>query len=123
MSKTWRERLKAAVEADSRSARRISLEAGLGPNFLQQLFKDGKEPGFDKLSAVLGILGSSATLYVAAGIRLTPQAETFLRLALSLDDAQKSVIESAISQIEGAPSETIPLPVAAGASEASDPKD
>lgn len=70
MARDWRERLKERVEADERSMRAISMAAGHGPNFIQQLLKDGKEPGFQKLVDLLSVLGPDAAVYVTTGIRL-----------------------------------------------------
>lgn len=115
----WRARLKEMVEADGRSPRAISISAGLGPNYIQQVLTDKKDAGFDRLQKALAELGSAAALYVTTGIKLTPQAESFLRMALSLDESQKAVIEAAISQIEDPASSTKSSPDQPGAASTS----
>lgn len=85
MDNDWFDRLKTAVEADPRGMRAISVAAGCGPNYLQQAFKDGKRPGTDRLVRILDALGSTSTLYVLGGLRLTPEDEEFLRLVTDLD--------------------------------------
>ncbi|MCP8895316.1 helix-turn-helix domain-containing protein [Shinella daejeonensis] len=103
MIEGWKDRLEEMLKADGRSLRAISLKAGTGPNFLSQMFKDGKDPSFPKLASVLDVLGSTATLYVTSGMKLTPEAEAFIRLALSLDDQGKKVVREALASL-GSPS-------------------
>lgn len=70
MAEGWRERLKERIDQDERSMRALSRAIGHGPNFVQQLLKDGKDPGFQKLADLLSVLGPDATVYVTSGIRL-----------------------------------------------------
>lgn len=105
MIEGWRDRLKEVLDADERSLRAISLKAGHGPNFLSQMFTDGKDPSFPKLAAVLSVLGSGATLYVTSGIKLTPEAEGFIRLATSLDEQGKKVVREALASLGPPPSD------------------
>lgn len=75
----WRERLIAAVDADPRADRAISLAAGLGPNFVNELRNTSKEPGVKhvlKLAAELNV--SLAHLFY--GDDTTAEDEEFLRL-------------------------------------------
>lgn len=58
------------VEADPRSDRAISLAADLGPNYLSQTRSRGSSPVFDKLAAILDVLGEPAALYVMTGVVL-----------------------------------------------------
>ncbi len=90
MNETWIDRLSLAVERDGRSLRRISSEAGLGTNFLQQLFRDRKEPGVEKLLSVLNVLGTSSLLYVLTGREFSRDDEAFLKLVLNMDPALRS---------------------------------
>lgn len=84
MNDDWFPRLLAAIEADGRSKRAISMAAGLGPNFVQQMIKDGKTPGADKLLSILGALGAARTFYVLTGINMSPEDEDLFREFLSL---------------------------------------
>lgn len=99
MDDTWRARLEEVLAADGRSMRAISLAAGFGPNFVQQMLKDRKDPSFPRLARVLSVLGTGATLYVTSGLRLSPEVETFLRIALSLDSAGKQRVQAAIDTL------------------------
>lgn len=63
----------------------ISKEAGHGVNFLQQLFKDGKEPGVEKFLSVLDVLGTASSIYVLTGRDFTKEDEAFIKVALDLD--------------------------------------
>ena len=85
MSETWFDRLQAAVQADGRPLREISLAAKCGVNYLQQIFKDRKEPGVDRLISILNVLGTGSTLYVLTGRTFTREDEEFLSLVLGLD--------------------------------------
>jgi len=91
MDNQWRERLKEVIEADGRSLRAISMAAGYGENYVQQMLKNKKQPSFPRLAKVLSVLGASATLYVTSGLRLTPEAEQFLRLVISKTSTEEFV--------------------------------
>ena len=80
----WIERLQLAVEMDGRSLRKLSLKAGLGPNFLSQLFADQKEPGVNKFLAVLNVLGAESALFVVMGLRFDDADEELVRSVLNL---------------------------------------
>lgn len=88
------------VKADGRSLRAISQAAGYGENYLQQMLKDKKQPSFPRLARVLSVLGSGPALYVTTGMRLTPEALRFLRLALSLDEDSHKTIRGALDALE-----------------------
>jgi lambda repressor-like predicted transcriptional regulator len=105
MTAGWLDRLLIAVERDGRSLRKISSEAGLGPNFLQQMFKDRKEPGVEKLLAVLQVLGTASLLFVLTGRDFTRDDERFLRLVLDMKPAHRSAA-LAFLQTMKAPEET-----------------
>ncbi len=90
MEKEWQKRFEARIEQDGRSARAISLAAGLGPNFVQQMLKTGREPGIDKFLAVLGAMGTSSALYVLTGQDFTEQDAEFLRLVGGMDPEMKA---------------------------------
>lgn len=55
----WRHRLSIALDNTGMSMRGASLKAGLGPNFVQQLLKDGKDPTVGSLIALSRVLGTS----------------------------------------------------------------
>lgn len=84
MIESWFERLKEAINNDGRSLRAISMAAGLSPNYLTQALADGKEPGINKLMAILDSLGAASRSYVLIGQKTTPEDEEFLRLLLAL---------------------------------------
>ena len=86
MNEDWITRLRECVERDGRSMRKLSVEAGLGPNFLQQLFSTRKDPGFGKLARLLNVLGSDAPHYVVSGIRMDREEAEMLRLLRALPE-------------------------------------
>nr|RDS93963.1 transcriptional regulator [Cereibacter sphaeroides f. sp. denitrificans] len=90
MESGWLKRLFEAIEADGRSLREISLKAKCGPNYLQQVTKDGKEPGGDRLARILDVLGRDAAFYVWTGTKLTEEDLEFLRILAGFDPEMKS---------------------------------
>lgn len=82
MDSNWYPRLVAAIEADGRSKREISEAAGFGPNYVQQMIKDGKEPTASKLQSLLAALGTHQMFYVLTGIEVSQDDEAFLRIVL-----------------------------------------
>lgn len=93
ISDEWRNRLKQAIARDGRSLRAISAASGNGQNFLQQVFKDEKDPGFSRMARVLDELGAGAMLYVISGNEMTNEDAEMLRIVLSLP---RSVREEAL---------------------------
>lgn len=89
MKETWLDRLHIALKKDSRSLRAISIEAGCGPNFLQQMIKDGKEPGTDRLARILDVLGRDTSLYVLTGINMTEEDREFLEIITHMNGPVK----------------------------------
>lgn len=81
MSTDWRSRLNEVIKQDGRSLRAISAATeGVGENYLQQMLKDQKDPGFTRLARILANMGPEATVYVTSGLALDP--EEHLRVAL-----------------------------------------
>jgi hypothetical protein len=70
METGWVDRLWTAIKEDGRSERAISLEAGLGVNYLGQTRGRGSSPVSEKLNSVLDVLGKEAALYVMTGVRI-----------------------------------------------------
>lgn len=78
----------AAVDADPRSDRAVSLAAGLGPNFVNQLRNSETEPGIKKILRLAEELNVSlATLFY--GQDTTPEDEEFLSLLKSASAAER----------------------------------
>lgn len=67
ISDAWFERFLRVLEADTRGMRQISIEAGCGINYVQQLVKDRKEPTLSRFVRVLEVLGAASTRYVIEG--------------------------------------------------------
>lgn len=94
MEKNWYSRLLEAIEADPRSLKKISADIGHGVNYIQQMIKDEKEPGSDKLAKLLDTLGQEAALYVMTGVRMTQADLEFLTTFKSLPSAaQRRAVE------------------------------
>lgn len=94
MNSTWTDRLRQAVEEDGRSKRRISLDAGLGPNYIEQTFSRGSSPVQEKLAAILDVLGQEASLFVYTGVRADAQTIQLLNLLSEApEDLRHSTLE------------------------------
>lgn len=66
----WRRRLVEAIKASDKSMRSISLGAGLGPNYIQQLLKDGKEPTIGVFAAIAAELNVSVATLMEGAARV-----------------------------------------------------
>lgn len=92
MKKDWFSRLLKVIEDDGRDMKAISLAAKCGPNYVQQMIKDGKKPGTDRFVRLLGVLGRPASLYVILGAELTAEQEELMGLVFGVpEETQKTV--------------------------------
>lgn len=105
----WRDRLIEAINKDGRSYRALSLEAGLGPNYVNQLLApNSRGPTASALIKLLAVLKVSPT-YIISGSPLTPEHEELLYLATRLSPQGRSnLIEFLRSQINAGPSPAPP---------------
>lgn len=101
MDTAWRQRLIAAIEADGRTLRAISLAAKLGPNFLNQMLERGTSPSIPALVSLCGTLNVSLT-YIFTGADMTPEQEELLRLSAELPNQQKELLIHLARQLRGA---------------------
>ena len=90
MADDWYNRFVKAIQDDGRDLKAISLAAHCGPNYVQQMIKDGKRPGVDKFLAILNVLGSASALYVLTGLEMTAEDEAFFRAVAKLDPELKA---------------------------------
>ncbi len=84
MAETWFDRLEVAIARDGRSYRAISQAAECGPNYLQQMMKDRKEPGVDRFLRIVKVLGTASALYILTGVDFTRADEDFFSAVLDL---------------------------------------
>ena len=115
MSNDWRERLKQAIKDDGRSLRAISAAADkVGENYLQQMLKDEKDPGFSRLSRVLAELGPAATVFVTSGVRLDEPAtiprERMLETLMRMEGVTERRAELAMLALAAEPTPAPPIP-------------
>jgi len=87
----WVNRLLLAAEKDGRSDRAISLAAGLGPNFLNELRNLNKAPTVPKVVALANELNVSLS-YLFSGLDLSRENEELLRLFLSLPEPSRDTL-------------------------------
>lgn len=62
----WRDRLAAKIAETGRSKRDISRAAGLGPNYVSQLFREGRDPTLGSLAAIAAELNVSVSELMGA---------------------------------------------------------
>lgn len=103
MEDGWAERLRAEIERDGRSLRLISQTAGLGPNYVQQMLKDEKEPGADKLARLLDVLGGESALYILTGVRASSDDLAFLRAVERMTPETKRKARELFETLAGGP--------------------
>lgn len=80
----WRIRLMACIEEEGRSLRSISLQAGLGQNYLNQMVSDRKEPGIEVVRRLCDVLNVSVT-YIVTGNELSKLDEELLAILADID--------------------------------------
>jgi transcriptional regulator with XRE-family HTH domain len=76
----WKERLLAAIEADGRSYRAISMAAGLGPNFVNQFRREEKEPAAKHVIMLAKALNMSLSHLFLGNDEVTAEHEELFRL-------------------------------------------
>ena len=103
MDDLWFTRLLEAVTRDGRDMKAISLAAGLGQNYVQQMVKDHKKPKIDSLVKLLQALGRADTLYIITGTKFSGEDRRLLDVAAELDDAGKHALMAAFVALKGAP--------------------
>lgn len=99
MQDGWYNRLLVAVEKDGRSKRDLSKAAGRGVNFVQQLFRNGKEPGADKLASLLDALGPEAALYVMTGLEMSAEDQALLQFLSNYGPEEKKAARAVIEAV------------------------
>lgn len=93
MNEDWFDRLEAAIKADGRDMKTISLAAKCGPNYVQQMLKERKRPGVDKFISIISVLGSAKAFEILTGQRLNADDLEFIRMASLLDpEAKKAAV-------------------------------
>ena len=107
MEKEWFTRLKEVIDSNSKSKRRLSTDAGFGPNWVQQMIKDKKEPGADKLTRLLDQFTRTESLYVMTGLSLTEADLEFLKVVSKLPDGVRSNLGGLLDSLTA--SEDAPL--------------
>lgn len=73
----WRERLAAAVKADGRSMRALSLALGGSEGYVHSILKDEKEPGIERLLALCEVLNVSPA-YILLGLDVSPEGQRLI---------------------------------------------
>jgi transcriptional regulator with XRE-family HTH domain len=99
MQENWFARLEETIQADGRSLRKLSEDAKCGPNFVQQLLKDKKDPRASQLSKLLAALGREAEFYVLTGLRLSQGDLEFVSLVSGLEPGARQDVLSLMQRL------------------------
>lgn len=91
MTDGWRERLLAAIEADGRPHRTISLAAKLGPNFVSELHHTVKDPRIQNVLKLAAELNMSLS-YLFLGTDATPEDEELLKILHGNPDLRRHLV-------------------------------
>jgi hypothetical protein len=86
-----RARLVEAVAQSGKSARAVSLAAGLGPGYIHSITKEGKDPTIDNLISVCEAVPVSF-LYVVFGIDAPPEDIEILQALQENPDTRQGII-------------------------------
>ncbi|AGB71839.1 MULTISPECIES: hypothetical protein [Rhizobium] len=95
MQENWKTRLLRAVDNDGRSDRAISLAAGLGVNFVNELRNTPKDPSIEKVLKLAVELHLSMT-YLFLGRDLSKDDEDLLSVLQSLPEDAKAGLLAAL---------------------------
>lgn len=79
--------------------KRISLDAGLGENYVQQMLKERKKPKINTLVRLLRALGRADTLYIITGTQFSEEDRRLLEVASLLDDDGKRALIGAFAAL------------------------
>lgn len=91
-NRDWLSRLTSAINATDETHRSLSLRAGLGPNYVNQLVNGQKPtPSAEAIIRLCEALNLSLA-YVFAGLELTRETEEVARLYASLGDRQRGAL-------------------------------
>jgi transcriptional regulator with XRE-family HTH domain len=71
----WFGELRAAIDADGRALREISVAAGLGPNYVQQMLKKEQPPKLATLDKLLEVLDAGAAERVRGALPPEPRTK------------------------------------------------
>lgn len=100
LSEGWRIRLEEAARASGKSANAISAAAGLAPNYLHGVLKQGKEPTVERLLRLCEAIPASP-IYILHGHDVQPEDEKILRLLRDNPRARAGILAILASAAEG----------------------
>lgn len=83
------DRLIAVIEASGRDYKDISLAAGLGQNYVQQMIRNRKAPAVTNFMSIMNELGRHNAIYVLMGRKASPEDDRLLELLGSLSQESK----------------------------------
>lgn len=93
MGNQWKAELQKAIAASGMSMRAISRAIGASPNAVSEIWTANKEPGVDKVLAIIDAIGASRTA-ILAGYPMTPETEQLIALLSRMSpEAQQSALQ------------------------------
>ena len=88
MEETWQGRLKRGLKEKGLSQRRVSLDAGMGPGYVNSLIKEGKDPTIDHLLAICRVSGLSLS-WVLFDVEISAETEEIMKLLERVPEAKR----------------------------------
>lgn len=76
---SWKQRLRKAIDADTRSEAAICESAGLSRNYIGSIFRDNREPTVQKLLALCDSLAVSPA-FILVGLDASPETVSLMAL-------------------------------------------
>lgn len=92
MTDEWRERLIEAANKSGRSDRDISLAAGLGPSFMNELRRTDKVPTVKRVLMLAAELNVSLAAVFLGRDDISPQDEEMLALAHQVSPEEREAL-------------------------------
>lgn len=94
-----RQRLKDAIDEAGKSARAVSLAAGLGPGYVHSILKEGKDPTIERLMAVCKAVPVSP-VWILYGLDVEPEDVDIIRAMRDSPETRDGIL--AILRARGA---------------------
>ena len=101
MDEKWFDRLIETIERDPRGMGELSVAAGLGRNYVQQMIGSRKIPKIDTFIKLVSALGEDNAYFIITGQELSPQDRRLLQISSSLEDEGKQRLIEAFAALVG----------------------
>lgn len=104
MVNRWKTELRKAIDASGMSMRAISKAIGAGPNAVSEIFTTDKEPGVDKVLAIIDAIGASRAA-ILVGMPISPETEQMVALLSRMSPAAQQSALQFLRDLQAQPGE------------------